>query len=173
MMNGVDEEGGQFLKVEEWDNNEMVANEEQVDEYGLSLNVLAKSYAHNTIRIKRNWKKKPYNSYWQWYSFIDEHVVKGIRTTIKKTNLLTINVTNESVMKCSVFYPKLWWKIQGHEFQANLKVLKLEMYDMVSEMDWLKLYLPILFDFIKIKLSFKREEKMIKLKEIIKRLANR
>jgi hypothetical protein len=47
------------------------------------------------------------------------------------------------------------------------------MYDMVSEMDWLKLYLPILFDFIKIKLSFKREEKMIKLKEIIKRLANR
>lgn len=84
MMNGVDEEGGQFLKVEEWDNNEMVANEEQVDEYGLSLNVLAKSYAHNTIRIKRNWKKKPYNSYWQWYSFIDEHVVKAIRTTIKK-----------------------------------------------------------------------------------------
>jgi hypothetical protein len=28
MMNGVDEEGGQFLKVEEGDNNEMVANEE-------------------------------------------------------------------------------------------------------------------------------------------------
>lgn len=54
MMNGVDEEGGQFLKVEEGDNNEMVANEEQVDEYGLSLNALAKSYAHNTIRIKRN-----------------------------------------------------------------------------------------------------------------------
>jgi len=44
---------------------------------------------------------------------------------------------------------------------------------MVLGMDWLKLYLPILFDFNKIKLSFKREEKMIKLKEIIKRLANR
>ena len=26
----------------------------QADEYGLSLNALAKSYAHNTIRIKRN-----------------------------------------------------------------------------------------------------------------------
>lgn len=46
------------------------------------------------------------------------------------------------------------------------------MYDMVLKVDWLKLYLPIPFDFIKIKLSFKREEKMIKLKEIIKRLAN-
>jgi hypothetical protein len=31
-----------------------VAIEDQVDEYGLSLNALAESYAHNTIRIKRN-----------------------------------------------------------------------------------------------------------------------
>jgi len=58
MMNGVDEKGDEFLKVDKWDNNEIVANEVQMDEYGLSLNSLVVSYTHNTIRIKGNCQNK-------------------------------------------------------------------------------------------------------------------
>ena len=58
MMNDVDEENDEFLEVEKEYNNEMIASEDQIDEYELSLNVLAESYAHNTIRIKENCQNK-------------------------------------------------------------------------------------------------------------------
>lgn len=38
---------------------------------------------------------------------------------------------------------------------------------MVSRVDWLSIYLPILLDFIKIKLLIKKDRRMIKLKGII------
>lgn len=58
IMNDVDEENDEFLEVEKEDNNEMIASEDQIDEYELSLNALAESYAHNTIRIKENCQNK-------------------------------------------------------------------------------------------------------------------
>jgi ribosomal protein S12 methylthiotransferase accessory factor YcaO len=45
-------------------------------------------------------------------------------------------------------------------------VLKLERHDIVLGVDWLKKYSSILFDFIKLRLSFKKEGIMIELKGI-------
>jgi len=58
MMNDVDEENDEFLEVEKEDNNEMIAGEDQIDEYEFLLNALDESYAHNTIRIKENYQNK-------------------------------------------------------------------------------------------------------------------
>lgn len=38
---------------------------------------------------------------------------------------------------------------------------------MVLGVDWLRVYSPILFDFVKMKLSFKKEERMIELKGVV------
>jgi hypothetical protein len=38
---------------------------------------------------------------------------------------------------------------------------------MVLGVDWLRVYSPILFDFVKLKLSFKKEERMIELKGVV------
>lgn len=45
-------------------------------------------------------------------------------------------------------------------------MLKLERHDIVLGVDWLKKYSSILFDFIKLRLSFKKEGIMIELKGI-------
>lgn len=56
----------------------------------------------------------------------------------------------------------------GHEFQANLRLLKLRRCDIVLGVDCLRIFSPILFDFYKIKLSFKKDGRMIELKGIVK-----
>jgi hypothetical protein len=57
LMNGV-KEGKDFLKVKEVDNKEIMAEEDPMDEYVLSLNALTKSYNHNTIKVKGNYQNK-------------------------------------------------------------------------------------------------------------------
>ena len=54
IINGEEEEGEQFLEVKKGDNNVIMVEKEQVEEYRLSLNALADSQAHNTIRIGGN-----------------------------------------------------------------------------------------------------------------------
>jgi hypothetical protein len=90
MMNGVDEKNDEFLEVEEGDSNKMITGEDQIDEYGLSLNALAENYAHNTIKIKENCQNKNLiiiiDSV-SAHSFIDEYLLKEIRTTMEKRPL--------------------------------------------------------------------------------------
>ena len=56
-MNGV-EEGKEFLEVEEGGNKDIMAEQDPMDEYVLSLNALTKSYNHNTIKVKGNYQNK-------------------------------------------------------------------------------------------------------------------
>lgn len=72
--------------------------------------------------------------------------------------MLTIIITNRNVIRCNSHCPKLTWFIQGHEFQVDLKVLKLGRCDVVHGVNWLRVYSLILFNFIKIKLSLRKEE---------------
>jgi uncharacterized membrane protein len=57
--------------------------------------------------------------------------------------------------------------MQGYEFQTYLRILKLGRCDMVLKVDWLSIYLAILLNFIKIKLLFKKNGRMIGLKGIV------
>jgi hypothetical protein len=57
MMKGV-EDSEEFFKMAKGENNIIVGEEWIVKEYGSSLNAFAKSYAHNTIRIKRSCQKR-------------------------------------------------------------------------------------------------------------------
>lgn len=51
--------------------------------------------------------------------------------------------------------------------KANLRLLKLGKCDMVIGVDWLRVYSPILFDFMKMKISFKKDGRVIKLRGIV------
>jgi hypothetical protein len=52
MIEGVDEEGKEFMDVKIENNNGNIMKDKKVEQYGLSLNALVDIYAHNTIRIK-------------------------------------------------------------------------------------------------------------------------
>ena len=70
-------------------------------------------------------------------------------------------MANKNVMLYDAKSPGCTWLIQGYEFKANMKVLK------VLGVDWLINYSPILFYFNKIKISIRKEGRMIELKSII------
>jgi len=91
-------------------------------------------------------------------------VVEEIKVILLKTIVLTITIANRNVIRCNSHCPKLTWFIQGHEFQADLKILKLHRCDFVHGIDWLWVYSSIMFNFIKMKLSLKkkRENDIIK-----------
>jgi hypothetical protein len=95
---------------------------------------------------------------------MDVIVVKEIKATVVKTTVLAVTIANGSVMRCDSHYPKLTWFMQGHEFQADLRVLKIGRCNIVLDMNWLKVYSLILFNFIKMKLSFRKKKKNDRIK---------
>lgn len=104
------------------------------------------------------------------HSLIDESMIKKLNVVTSKTTLLTVVVANGNVMLCEVHSPGF---TQSYEFKANLRVLKLKRHEIVLRVDWLKKkYSSILFDF-KLRLSFKKEGRMIELKGSLKMLACR
>jgi hypothetical protein len=84
-----------------------------------------------------------------------------------KTTLLVVTVANGTVMLCEMQSPSFTWFMQGYKFKANLRVLKLDRHDIMLGVDWLKQYSPVLFDFIKLRLSLKKSDRMIELKRIV------
>jgi hypothetical protein len=57
--------------------------------------------------------------------------------------------------------------MQDYKFNASLMILKLVRCDAILGVDWLHIYSPILFNFIKMKISFRKEGGMIELKGIV------
>jgi len=135
----------------------------------MSLNALADNDTYNTIRIKGDCQGQNLiiliNS-GSTHSFINESTIKALNATTSKTTLLAVMVANGNVMLCETHSPAFTWFMQSYEFKANLRVLKLDRYDIVLGVDWLKKYFPVLFDFIQLRLSFKKDGIMIELKGI-------
>jgi hypothetical protein len=52
MIKGNDGDEKEFVEAKEWGNNGINIEEEGIKECDLSLNALAESYTHNTIKIK-------------------------------------------------------------------------------------------------------------------------
>ena len=54
MIEGLEEENNELLKIFEGQNYEILGNYGKVDGHGLSLNALVENYTYNTIRIKES-----------------------------------------------------------------------------------------------------------------------
>jgi hypothetical protein len=83
-------------------NNEIDA--EDIEEYGLSLNALAESYTHNTIRIRGSYLGKTLvilivNG--SIHNFIDRCIVKKVKVMMEIVITLVVIVVNENVLKCN------------------------------------------------------------------------
>jgi hypothetical protein len=169
MIEGVEGEEDEGMR-EFGDNVQGVDKEnDQVDEYGMSLNALADSDTYNTIRIKGNCQGQNLViliDSGSTYSFINKGTIKALKASTSKTTLLAVTVANENVMLCESHSPAFTWFMQDYEFKSNLRVLELGRHDIMLGVDWLKKYSPVLFDFIKLRLSFKKDGRMIELKGI-------
>lgn len=84
------------------------------------------------------------------------------------TTMLVVIVENEDVMRCDSNCPGLTWLMQSYEFKVDLRVLKLGKCNVILEIDQLRIYSPIFFYFIKMKLLFNKEGRMMELRGVVK-----
>jgi hypothetical protein len=56
---------------------------------------------------------------------------------------VTVRVANGSVIHAKSELLQAEWFLQGYSFQFNLRVLKLQSFDMIIGMDWLERFSPM------------------------------
>ncbi|XP_073268339.1 uncharacterized protein [Populus alba] len=142
MIEGVEEEDDKEVKEFNDTLQEECTERRPIDEFGLSLNALAKNDTYNTIRIKGNCQGRDLiflidNG--STHSFIDETTITELNVSKSKTTLLAVTVANGNVMLCEMQSPGFTWFMQGYEFKANLRL----------------------------RLSFKKSDRIIELKGIV------
>lgn len=65
------------------------------------------------------------------HSFVDPKIVKQVRLEIQEHSVLEVSVANGERMYCNQVCRKLRWFMQGHQFEYDLRVLKLGGCDMI------------------------------------------
>ena len=169
MIEGVEEEKHEGIKELEGTVQDERKETSEIDEFGLSLNALTENDTYNTIKINGNCRGRDLTiliDSESTYNFIGESTIMELNVATSKTTLFAVIMANGNVMLCEMHSPGFTWFMQSYEFKANLRVLKLSRYDIVLGVNWLKKYSLVLFDFIKLRLSFKKEGRMIELKGI-------
>ena len=168
MMEGQEEE--EFMDATSGNNSTDIAPDSKIEEYGLSLNALADNYAHNTIRIRGSYQSRDLIiliDSGSTHSFLDSSIAGELQLPIENSPVLAVTVANGSIILYDSYTAGFTWFMQNYEFIADLRILKLGRCDMVLGVDWLRKFSPILFDFIKMKLTFKKEGRMLELRGII------
>jgi hypothetical protein len=85
--------------------------------------------------------------------------VGELQVSVENSSVLVVTVANGSIMLCDSYTAGFKWFMQNYEFVADLRILKLGICDIVVGVDWLMKFSPILFDFIKMKISFFKKRK--------------
>ncbi|GMI90521.1 hypothetical protein HRI_002721400 [Hibiscus trionum] len=136
------------------------------EELEISMNALTGSVGHNTLRIQGTIKGRPMSilvDNGSTHSFLTPGWAKeGIE--VVPTNPLVIIVANGEKLYSNAQSKQLRWKMQGHQFEHDFRVLSMGGSDMVLGVDWMRRYSPIIMDFKLMTLSFQRNEELITLK---------
>jgi hypothetical protein len=146
MIEGREEE--EFMDAATRNNSTEMAPDSKIEEYGLSLNALADNYAHNTKQIRGSYQGRDLIiliDSGSTHSFMDANVVGELQLSVENSPVLAVIVVNGSIMLCDSYTAGFTWFMQGCEFVANLRILKLGRCDMVLGVDLLRKFLPILF----------------------------
>lgn len=67
---------------------------------------------------------------------------------------MEVEAANGGTMSCTIVCKNLQWKMQGVQFQTDVFVMKLQNYDMVLGIQWLKLLGNVLSNYENIWVSF-------------------
>lgn len=59
------------------------------------------------------------------------------------------------------------WGLQGHTFTTTFKIIPLQSYDIILDMDWLSLYNPMHFHWTEKWIQFKQDNQLIRLQGIL------
>ncbi|KAL4348542.1 hypothetical protein GQ457_17G027610 [Hibiscus cannabinus] len=85
-------------------------------------------------------------------------------TKVIPTSPLVITVANGEKLYSKAKSRQLMWKMHGHTFEHDFRVLSMGGSDMVLGVDWMRRYSPISMDFNNMTLSFQKDGEQIVLK---------
>ncbi|KAL4339801.1 hypothetical protein GQ457_08G022490 [Hibiscus cannabinus] len=131
----------------------------------ISINALTGCVGSSTIRIPGSIKGKSLSI------LIDTGSTHSFTTTgwakegveLLQTHPLSITVANGEKLLSTAISKKLLWKMQGHCFEHDFRVLHLGGSDMVLRVDWMRKYSPITMDFNMMTLKFSKDDQVITL----------
>ncbi|KAL4362255.1 hypothetical protein GQ457_04G013260 [Hibiscus cannabinus] len=129
----------------------------------ISINALTGSTWYSTLRIRGFIKGKPLSilvDSGSTHSFIIPRWAKEGMEVVQ-TNPLAITVANGEQLYSTTKSNLLTWKMQGHSFTHNFRVLRMGGSDMVLGVDWMKQCSPIMMDFKNMTLSFQVDDQKI------------
>lgn len=94
------------------------------------------------------------------HSFVNSDFLAKVGIQPLPRTAKQVQVANEQLLLSDSHVPNLEWWIQGHTFNASMRVLEMEAYDAILGYDWLKANSPITHDWLNktMKFKFKGEE---------------
>ncbi|XP_038999500.1 uncharacterized protein LOC120125070 [Hibiscus syriacus] len=139
----------------------MVQEEESLE---ISINAITGCIGYNTLRIQGTIQGRPLNiliDSGSTHSFLTPQWA-DVGDQINTTHPLAITVANGQQLYSSARCNGVEWKMQGHSFLHDFRLLQLGVIWL--GVDWMKLFSPILMDFNKMTMSFVHMGKQITIK---------
>ena len=98
------------------------------------------------------------------HNFLNAELVNKLGCSTSPIKPLAVEAANGGTMSCTALCKNLQWKMQGTQFEADVFVMKLQSYDMVLGIQWLKLLGDVLSNYEERWVSFWWQNKKVTLK---------
>ncbi|KAL4334742.1 hypothetical protein GQ457_07G001270 [Hibiscus cannabinus] len=153
------EEGELMDERENQEGHRKEDEKQEETELEISINVLTGNVGHNTLRIQGTINGKTLHiliDSGSTHSFITPNWAReGVE--VVQTLPLAITVANGEKLYSNAKTNQLSWKMQGESFEHDFRVLKMGGSDTVLGVDWMGRFSPIVMDFQKMTISFKKD----------------
>ncbi|KAJ4789012.1 polyprotein [Rhynchospora pubera] len=98
------------------------------------------------------------------HTFVNPEVIQCLNLPIHQANPMVVMVANGEKMVTDTTCQALKFKLQGHEFERDVRLLAIQGYDMILGLDWLTSLGPMKIDWSQGSLEFCTEGKDVKLR---------
>nr|CAD1831711.1 unnamed protein product [Ananas comosus var. bracteatus] len=122
----------------------------EAHEMGVSVWALSGEKQQDTIKVQGEVKGKTITilvDTGSTHSFIDFHTAKELKAQMIAAPSLAVTVAKGQKVLSKLQCPEFQWAMQGQDFQASLRVIRLEGSSIILGIDWLKTYGKVTFDF--------------------------
>lgn len=116
----------------------------------LSLHAVTGTQGPHTIKVWGSIKGKRMSiliDSGSTHSFLSQTVVKQLKLKTGNCHDTTITVANGNKLSCNQVIEGAKWQMAGKVFTGKFHVIPVGGYDMILEVNWMKLVSPVVFDF--------------------------
>ncbi|WZZ61858.1 hypothetical protein YC2023_061965 [Brassica napus] len=132
----------------------------------ISMNSVAGSTDYTTMRVLGTHGKRSLYiliDTGSTHNFMDQRIAKLLGCRVQQSKRSKVSVADGSKIDIEGRIEGFEWYFQQHAFQDDLMVIPLEGHDMVLGVQWLEKFGPITWDFQKLEMKFKWDNKNITL----------